>query len=156
EISSELLDGLDETIANLGTSEEDLDVARSIAARIAVDNGDYNSAKQYIDPIINSKRYTLASMERIHTSADESILGFEHNVTTRPNNYDLYSKGDYRHMVRYTEIILLAAEINLKLHQESQAIALLNQVRIRNGKEALANNESDVLGFLHEEVKAEL
>src|SRR5690606_37666631 len=62
----------------------------------------------------------------------------------------------YRHMVRYTEIILLAAEINLKLHKESQAIALLNQVRIRNGKEALANNESDVLGFLHEEVKAEL
>lgn len=159
EISESLIAGLNETIQNLGNLDKEADFAKVVAARIAADNGDYSYAKGYLNQIIDSKRYKLASKSQIHTTANESITGIDYNQPssiTKPNDYSLYGKGNYRSVARYTDVILFASELNLKLNNKDEAISLLNQVRIRNGKIAIPSNESNVLPFLQEEIKEDL
>lgn len=159
EISEALIAGLDEAIQNLGSLEKEADFAKVIAARIAADNGDYSNAKKYLNQIIDSKKYTLANKAQIHTTDIESIFGVDYDKptsATKPNDYVLYGKGNYRSLIRYTDVILLASEINLKLSNKNEAISLLNQVRVRNGKATIPLNESNVLPLLQEEIKDDL
>lgn len=158
-ISEALITGLNETIQNLGMLEKDADLAKVVAARISADMGDYSNAKKYLSQIIDSKKYKLASKSQIHTTGDESIFGFDYNLSAdiiKPTDYDLYGKGNYRSVIRYTDVILLASEINLKLNNKDEAISLLNQVRVRNGKSAILSSESNVLSLLQEEIKGDL
>lgn len=159
EIAQLLISRLDETIQNLSSNDMESNLAKAIAARIAADNGEYALAKKYLDQVIDSKRYQLASKSEIHTQANESILGFNYAMFSpenKPNDYDLYAKGNYRSLFRYTEVLLLAAEMNLKLNHKEEAISLLNQVRLRNGKTTIPSNENEVLVLLQEEIKADL
>lgn len=158
EMSESLIAGLDETIQNLG-NEKEADLARVVAARIAADNGDHSSAKKYLSQIIDNKKYKLASKPQIHTTDNESIFGVDYDqstIITKPRDYNLYGKGNYRSIIRYTDVILFASEINLKLNNKDEAISLLNQVRVRNGKTAIPSNESNVLPLLQEEIKDDL
>lgn len=164
-LSRLLLTGLDSTIQklipseNVGTHRMDLDVARVVAARIAADNGDYTSALKYVNQLIDSRKYTLASKSQIHTSSSESIFGYDYRNSQmpKPAGYDaLYGKGDYRSIIRYTEVILLAAECKFKGNNKTEAAALLNQVRLRNGKAEISGSESDFLSLLQDEVKEDL
>ena len=159
QISETLMAGLDEAIQNLGNLGKDADMAKAIAARIAADNGSYSMAKNYLSQIIDSKKYQLASKSQIHTSANESIFGLDYdqpNGLTKPNDYNLYGKGNYRSLIRYTDVILLASEVNLKLNNKDEAISLLNLVRVRNGKLPLSLNESNILPLLQDEIKDDL
>ncbi|MDR6783848.1 RagB/SusD family nutrient uptake outer membrane protein [Pedobacter africanus] len=157
-ISERLIADLDEAIQNLGAFDNEIDLARAVAARIAADNGDYLIAKKYLSQIIDSKKRTLASKSQIHTTRLETIFGVDYNQspTLKPASYDLYGKGNYRSLIRYTDVILLASEVNLKLNNKDEAISLLNLVRERNGKTAISSNESNVLSLLQEEIKADL
>lgn len=158
EISESLIAGLDEAILNLG-NEKDGDFAKVVAARIAADNGDYSIAKKYLNQIIDSKKYTLASKSQIHTTADESIFGVDYDQSiynVKPYNYNSYGKGNYRSVIRYTDVLLLAAECNLKLNNKEEAISLLNLVRVRNGKGSIPSNESNILSPLQEEITDDL
>ncbi|WP_316818644.1 RagB/SusD family nutrient uptake outer membrane protein [Pedobacter nyackensis] len=159
EISELLIAGLDETIQNLDNLEKDADFAKVVAARIAADNGDHSAAKKYLSQIIDSKKYKLASKPQVHTTANESIFGVDYDQfvgITKPNDYNLYGKGNYRNVIRYTDVILLASEINLKLNNKEEAISLLNQVRVRNGKITIASSENNILPLLQEEIKDDL
>nr|WP_121272686.1 RagB/SusD family nutrient uptake outer membrane protein [Pedobacter schmidteae] len=160
-ISEALLAGLEASIQNLATGDKEADMARSVAARIAADNGDYATAKKYLSQIINASKYTLASKTLIHTTANESIFGIDYNQSsgyiTKPSDYDqFYGKGNYRSLTRYTEVLLLASEVNLKLNNKDEAIDLLNLVRVRNGKLPVSLSENNVLPLLQEELKADL
>lgn len=159
ELSGLLLDILDESIQNLGNQEKEADIARAVAARLAADNGNYTKAEKYLKEIMDGARYTLASNAQIHTSGSESVFGIDYNqaIDSKPNDYEaLYGKGNYRSVIRYTEIVLLASEVKLKLNKKNEAVSLLNQVRVRNGKSALTINEENVLSLLREELKEDL
>lgn|GEM_PF-695592 len=159
QISDQLIAGLDEAIQNLGTVGKEADLAKIVAARIVADNGDHATAKKYLNQIIDSKKYRLASKSQIHTTANESIFGVDYDQSTgitKPNDYNLYGKGNYRNVIRYTDVILFASEINLKLNNKDEAISLLNEVRVRNGKTPIPSNESNVLPLLQEEIKDDL
>lgn len=157
-IAEKLIADLDETIQNLGAFDNEIDFARAVAARIAADNGDYAIAKKYLSQIIDSKRRSLASKSQIHTTRLETIFGidYDQSPTSKPTNYALYGKGNYRSLIRYTEVLLLASEASLKLNNKEEAISLLNLVRERNEKTTIPSNESNVLPLLQEEVKADL
>lgn len=157
QLSTLLLAGLEESISNLSAHANDANVARVIAARIAVDNQDYQTARKYLNQLIEGKKYTLANKAQIHTTANEQIFGINYNeyADLKPTNYDAYGKGGYRNLIRYTEVILLASESNFKLNNQTEAVALLNQVRVRNGKAAIASTEPGILSFIHDEMKEE-
>lgn len=48
-------------------------------------------------------------------------------------------------MIRYAEIILLAAEANLEQEKRSEAIELTNKVRVRNERSVLNGNSSKTI-----------
>ncbi|WP_316841253.1 RagB/SusD family nutrient uptake outer membrane protein [Pedobacter gandavensis] len=159
EISQSLIAGLEEAIQNLGSTERETYVAKIVIARIAADNGNYSLAKKYLSQIIDSKQYKLANKSEVHTTANESMIGTDYDQSsaiTKPNDYNLYGKGNYRSLIRYTDVILLASEVNLKLNNKEEAISLLNLVRVRNGKTTLSPNEINVLALLQEEIKDDL
>lgn len=160
ETSKKILSKLSVVIKNLDASSfDESSIAKMIAARIAMDIKDYNLANNYLNQIIASKKYTLATKNNIHTTKTESLYGIDYNTGfyRRPNDSDTpYLKGNYRSIARYSEVILLAAEANLKLNNKTKAIQLLNEVRKRNGKAELSTSESNILKNLHTEFKEEL
>ncbi|WP_180269052.1 RagB/SusD family nutrient uptake outer membrane protein [Sphingobacterium sp. 1.A.5] len=160
EASNKILSKLAGIIKHLETSfPNDAALGRMIAARIAMDNKDYTLANAYLNQIIDSKKFALASKSNIHSSNSESIFGVDYNLSPelKPNNSgNPYLKGNYRSIARYSEVILLAAEANLKLNNKTKAIQLLNEVRKRNGKAELSTSESNILKNLHTEFKEEM
>jgi len=149
-----------DVLNSIGNRKE-LDLARAMIGKLALDNGDYLTARAYLDTLIYvNSHYRLATKDRINNSGDESIYGYDYGLYPNPDisNPDLYVKGTYRNIVRYTEVLLLESEIYLHLNHLSNAINYLNQVRSRNGETQVPANSTptDILNYLASEYKTDL
>jgi len=115
----------------------------AIAARISTLVEDYAAAESYLFQIIQSGEFDLgknpwAESERI---CGVSLAEFPSAVNADYRN--LINNGISVSYVTYTEILLAAAEANLKLGLTDRAAGYLNQIRQRRGKPILNTNDPD-------------
>ncbi len=135
EISIDQLSGQDDKMADFG---------RLVATKLYLELKDYTKANTLINQIINGNRYVLSSKNNSLNETNEIIFS---DVFNMANNQDLdynfskfAKKGNYLSLGRYTEVLLLAAELNLKLNNAAKALDYLNLVRVRNGKPKLTSS----------------
>lgn len=113
----------------------------------------YEQANFYLELLLNSK-YVLAPKEEIFNTRKESLGGFDtekgHNIFNDRNFNVLCKKGRFVHYSRYTEIILLASEVNYKLNNRVKALEYLNLVKKRNKRPVVLIDENFTLSLLEE------
>lgn len=155
EILNYISGDLEEAIPHLPDNSHEAECSKYFAialqARIQMYQKNYSKALESLNKIMNSGKYELsADINSIYTGNNKEII-FEiiHNVDMNTNIYfnELIKKGAYTPFSRYTEIILLASEANLRLGNKSKAADLLNQVRQRN-QESLVDPSSDIESIL--------
>ena len=132
--------------------------AKAIQARAFLQNKEYNRALEVANIIINSGKFSLSNdINSIYAGNNKE------NIFELPNSddyssipyRDLIKKGDNIVVCRYSEILLIASEANLKLGNANQAIIYLNQVRNRNGRASI-NSSSNIEDALINEWKEDL
>lgn len=132
--------------------------AKAIQARAFLQNKEYNRALEAANIIINSGKFSLSNdINSIYAGNNKE------NIFELPNSDDyssipyreLIKKGDNIVVCRYSEILLIASEANLKLGNANQAIIYLNQVRNRNGRASI-NSSSNIEDALINEWKEDL
>lgn len=132
--------------------------AKAIQARAFLQNQEYNRALEVANIIINSGKFSLSNdINSIYAGNNKE------NIFELPNSddyssipyRDLIKKGDNIVVCRYSEILLIASEANLKLGNANQAIIYLNQVRNRNGRASI-NSSSNIEDALINEWKEDL
>jgi hypothetical protein len=132
--------------------------SKAIQARAFLQNKEYNRALEAANIIINSGKYSLSNdINSIYAGNNKE------NIFELPNSddyssipyRDLIKKGDNIAVCRYSEILLIASEANLKLGNANQAIIYLNQVRNRNGRASI-DNSSNIEDALINEWKEDL
>lgn len=132
--------------------------AKAIQARAFLQNKEYNRALEAANIIINSGKFSLSNdINSIYAGNNKE------NIFELPNSddyssipyRDLIKKGDNIVVCRYSEILLIASEANLKLGNANQAIIYLNQVRNRNGRASI-NSSSNIEDALINEWKEDL
>ncbi len=132
--------------------------AKAIQARAFLQNKEYNRALEAANIIINSGKFSLSNdINSIYAGNNKE------NIFELPNSddyssipyRDLIKKGDNIVVCRYSEILLIASEANLKLGNANQAIIYLNQVRNRNERASI-NSSSNIEDALINEWKEDL
>lgn len=118
----------------------------------------YQKANIYLELLLN-KNYELAPKEDIFNTKKESLGSFDtktqYDVFNNKNFKALCQKGRFVHYSRYTEVILLASEVNYKLKNITKAFYYLNLVKKRN-KHPLLLPDEDFINALVEEWKSDL
>lgn len=161
EVINELIKNLEKSILELSGKENNLaDLGRAVIARLCLEINDNAKARKYLNEVINSNRYQLSLKGDIHNETKETIFGrtINQNIELNDNNenYLQYArKGGHFNYVRYTEVLLLAAEANMKLKENDEALRLLNQVRSRDG-EKLITDQQELLMALQMQYKMHL
>lgn len=120
---------------------------------------DYLKVVEFTDIIIKSSRFSLAPLEEIFTSDKESIIGYDLDKYPRIRNDDfiaLCEKGNFMHLIRYTEILLIAAEANYFVGENEIALQYINDIRTRNKKNLIDKFGDDFNNILLEEWKENL
>jgi len=167
EVRTKLIETLETSVQNIEFGKTNLQVDKafplSVLVRLSLQAKDYSKAKLYAEQIINSNVYQLSSSAELHSSSKESIIGYQKNAFSetsgnpRINYLNLINKGDFIHAVRYTEIILAAAEASTKLGDQTSALHYLNQVRVRNKKSVFSSsNKEEILTAILLETKEDL
>lgn len=138
----------------------DADFTRAMLAKLSLEIGDYQRCLKYASAIVKSKRYILAPLGKIHSSELESIKGYSYTFGVG-STYDnplkaIYSKGDFRHVIRYSEILLLLSEAYYKLNNKAEAIKTINLLKQRNRETELTIQSNDVLQALQQEYRNQL
>lgn len=132
--------------------------AKAVQARAFLQNEEYNRALEAVNIIINSGKFSLSNdINSIYAGNNKE------NIFELPNSNDyssipyrdLIKKGDNIAVCRYSDILLMASEANLKLGNANQAIIYLNQVRNRNGRTSI-NSSSNIEDALINEWKEDL
>lgn len=162
EIIKKLIEDVNNAIPQLKTEEAKLgirfsvDMANAILAKLYVENLDYGKALEYAEKVIATNRYLLYSdrtkifSEQVN---DESLFLLDLDKI----DYGLINKGKYAHFTRYPEILLIAAESQVKLKNYDKAIEYLNILRKRNGHTLLVSStEKEIIDTIIEEWKYDL
>lgn len=128
----------------------------AVLARLSLLKGDYTSAKEYAQQIIQTGLFSLsanqwAESEKIYGSTSAAV---EPTESVNQDYRDLINNRNTIHYVTYPEIVLTASEACLNLGEINQALDYLNQVRQSNGKQAMAStDEAAIRQALLDEIK---
>lgn len=138
----------------------DTDLALGLLAKFELELKNYSKAKKYLDTILDTSEYKLADINNDVTIKDEIIFGLErHNDRIMNSEFSSFSKkGPVLSYMRYTEILLMCAEINYYLSDLEEAMRYINKIRSRNEKSrlSLSNSNVDFIGLLLAEWKENL
>lgn len=159
-VARDLIARLENSIDQLsGQDDKMADFTRLVAAKLYIDLKDYMKANTLIIQIIDGNRYTLSAKNNALNESKEIIFGEVFNLDNDQNlhyNFSKFAKkGNYLSLGRYTEVLLLASELNLKLNNAAKALDYLNLVRERNGKQKLSSTTS-IIENIHSEYKEDL
>lgn len=160
EIRELSLANLQSVLQDSTLSTQHVDLAGGVAVRWELQAKNYSKAKAYIDKLINRDRYKLASVHEIFSTDVESIGYFdtdqEDSQFHNPVFKVLCKKGRFVHYLRYTEVLLMAAEIYFHLSDHQQALYYINLVRIRNNQPQLKETGNNFIATLLDDWKANL
>lgn len=135
-------------------------LASALLARTYLQQARFSEALSAATRIMESNKYQLASNynDIFKPANKETFFSFIANDGDDPTFNQLIRKGQETPMIRYAEILLIAAEANLNLNQYNKAIELINQVRVRNNRTQLSEGAStdDIRNTLLEEWEKDL
>ena len=109
----------------------------SMIAKYYLEKKDYNAVSKYTKLIINAPNFSLAVLDEIFDTEVESIMGYnlqEHKIIQNESFMKLCSKGKYTHILRNTEILLMAAEASFHQGDSEDAIEYINGIKRRYNK----------------------
>ncbi len=161
EVILDLINNLEKSILELTGKDNNLaDLGRIMIAKHSLQIKEYAKAKKYVNEVINSKRYQLSAKGNIHEENNETIFGALIGPDSESNkNYENYlqysKKGKYISYLRYTEVLLLAAEISMKQNEYTEALNLINQVISRDGAPAISE-QAHLLSAIQLQYKSQL
>lgn len=162
EILNFIIDELEKAYLHLPESGNQRDCskyfAKAVQAKAYLYMKEYKKALECTQIIINSGKYSLSNdISSIYTGGSaENILEWLNSENNLSKAFkELVQKGNNIGVVRYAEILLIAAETNMKLGNNTQSIHYLNQVRKRNGR-SLLNDLSSIEEALLNEWKEDL
>ena len=124
----------------LNTSKESSPHFIQIAAMLAkyyLEKKDYFAVNQYTKLILNSPDFTLATIDEVFETDKESIIGYNLQEYTKAKNDSfsrLCQKGKFVHVIRNTEIVLMAAEACFYQGDLTDAMKHINSIRRRTNK----------------------
>lgn len=140
-------------------------LANGILAKYNLQKRDYPEAKKYLDLLLNDYALKLADKSNIYNEnyqLNEAISGYNSSIQTselfKSENFILLAKkGTYVSFMRTTEIVLMAAEVEMQLGNFNSAVILLNKVRSRNAESPISvNNKEELTDHLLKEYKTNL
>ena len=149
-ILEQLIDDLTNAVSFLeGEHNEEAYFAEALLARIFQSKGDYANAGDIAVKIIQSNRYQLASPQAkaFEPNNAESIISIDVSAIVDNSPFFQYiSKGDAIPLIRYAEILLIAAESSFRQNNTQQAAHYINMLRVRNDREKIADDsDSDIV-----------
>lgn len=140
-------------------NQMDASFSSLVMARLALTVGEFQRANTYLKPMLDGGRFRLAAKDEVHANNAESLFGTRTDVVMNGRPFFTFHfpfKGDHFHFARFTEVILLASEIQERQGNSEQALALFNSVRQRNGKPVLSSNSGDQISFIAEEYRGDM
>lgn len=117
----------------------------SMIAKYYLEKKDYFAVSHYASLIMKLPTFMLATIDEVFETDKESIIGYNLKKYSKIKNDSfsrLCKKGKYVHVVRNTEIVLMAAEASFYLGNHTDAMMHINSIRKRNNKTPI-NNTSD-------------
>ena len=130
----------------------------SMLAKYYLEKKDYYSVSLYTKMIIDSSNFSLAMNDEIFDTDKESIIGF--NLENYPEISNLFLKlcanGKYLHLIRNTEILLMAAEASFYQGESNIALEYINKIRKRNNKALILDTNNQFIETLLAEWKDNL
>lgn len=146
-VRTALIRALQDVIPQLADADEAF--ARTILARQLRDQGLYTEAAEQLDRVIQSGKYSLAALSETHLKkSPEGILSWDFGATSsiaRSPNAKWYEKGNYQHIIRYSEIVLMRSEIYYNLGNVGKSLDQLNMIRKKNGGSVLLTDGQSLL-----------
>ncbi|WP_257658747.1 RagB/SusD family nutrient uptake outer membrane protein [Parapedobacter lycopersici] len=133
--------------------------AASIIAKYYLETKDYYAVSEYTKSIINAPNFSLAVTDEIFDTEKEAIMGHnlrEHKDIQNSEYVELCGKGKYIHIIRNTEILLMAAEASFHLGNYDDATNFINKLKRRNNKEAIDKINEDFITILIDEWRENL
>lgn len=154
-VYTDLIRRVEGSITNLnGKDNKMADFGRLIAAKIYLELKEYSKANKLIEEIISSNAYSLSIKNNALNEGREIIFSNPINIESLQginSNFQKYAKkGNYLSFGRFTEVLLIGAELNVKLDNSTKALEYLNMVRLRNNKEKLSQNSSIINNIMLE------
>lgn len=154
-VYTDLIRRVEGSITNLnGKDNKMADFGRLIAAKIYLELKEYSKANKLIEEIIGSNAYSLSTKSNALNEGKEIIFTNPINLESLQwidSNFQKYvKKGNYLSFGRFTEVLLIGAELNVKLDNSTKALEYLNMVRLRNNKEKLSQNSSIINNIMLE------
>ncbi|MDR2920051.1 MAG: RagB/SusD family nutrient uptake outer membrane protein [Tannerella sp.] len=135
-------------------------LVEALLARACIRQNRFSEALSHTSKIIESNKYQLCTNynDIFRTSNKETFFSFPATEEESPAFSQLIRKGEETPMIRYAEILLIAAEANLGQGNLSKAIQLINQVKARNGRTLINESAStkDIQNALLEEYENDL
>lgn len=136
------------------------DLAKALLARAYIQQARLIEASLYASQIIQSNKYQLCTNynDVFKPANKETIFSFLSNDGDDPVFNQLIKKGQDTPMIRYAEVLLIAAEASLHLSETSKAIQLVNQVKVRNSRTKLSESAliDDIKNAILEEWEKDL
>jgi uncharacterized protein (TIGR02145 family) len=121
--------------------------AKGLLARASLYNKNYNEALNPAQQIINSGMYALTADTSNFTASNTEILwGIEKRTNTEFNAF--FNKGSFVPVIRYSELLLIAAEALFNTGNTSAALSYINALNARRGKPNAASLTNDAI-FQH-------
>lgn len=118
--------------------------AKSLLSRAYLYSNNYNESLNPTLDIINSGLYALNADPANFTSAGTEIfMGFEKRNNTEFNTF--FDKGSFVPVIRYTESLLVAAEVLFNTGNQASALNYINMLKNRRGLPAVSSLANDDL-----------
>lgn len=113
------------------------DTPRAVLAKMYMQTGEYTKARRLLNDIINNGDYEIESSREksCNKNSRELIYSLEQNQNSEYSNLILNSER--LPLITYTEVLLSAAECEIKSGNNSKAAEYLNIVRNKRGKESV-------------------
>lgn len=131
------------------------DTPRAVLAKMYAQIGEYSKALLLLNDIISNGDYEIESSREkaCSNNSRELIYSFEQDKYGEYSN--LILNCDRLPVITYTEVLLLAAECEIKSGNKSKATEYLNIVRNKRGKESVttATIENDLTTIWEDELK---
>lgn len=121
------------------------DTPRAILAKMYMQSGEYAKALPLLKAIISNGDYNISPSWKSLFAENNQELIFSLLQNTESNDYsNLIVKSHYLPLLTYTEVVLYAAECELRTGNKNKALSYLNTVRSKRGKSNVDSSDLEI------------
>ncbi|QMV68742.1 RagB/SusD family nutrient uptake outer membrane protein [Sphingobacterium paramultivorum] len=150
---------LEELIKNADINSNIYRKAISLIAKFELEKKNYDKVLQITETLINHPNFILCDINEIFDTDKESIISYnmEKFKSIETEEYIKFcKKGSFIHLIRNTEIILMASEVSFHTGDIAKAFKYLNMLRKRESKSTINIDQDNFVKILLKEWKTNL